>query len=183
VTQPVQNNNQTVIVNIQRTNWAGVLGMICGLFALPLSFIPIFGLASWLWLIPGLILSACGRYSDRNSGTALAGLVMNGLALAVCSLWACGTMAAVGGLNTPNSVSTDTPTSYMPNSAITPRMMPTDATTAPSWEITQPTTAAVPKPVHHKIVRTTHYPVPTYSDQDSQDGAGCVGCAPGDLQH
>ncbi|MCY3802255.1 MAG: hypothetical protein OXG46_11845 [Chloroflexi bacterium] len=69
----------------------GIAGMILGILAIIFVWIPIVGVIAWPLIIIGLPLSAIGFAQNRKrgegSGMAIAGIVMNIIALVIAILW------------------------------------------------------------------------------------------------
>jgi hypothetical protein len=62
-------------------------GMVLGIIAVTMSFIPIIGMVAWVLAPLAIIFGALGLASSKR-GQAIAGLATGGVGLAVCMLWA-----------------------------------------------------------------------------------------------
>ena len=92
-----QNNDVTIVNTVGRGgSFAGAVGLLLGVVGAPLSFIPLLGVFAWFCVIPGILVSVCARITDRLSGSALAGIVLNGLGLLICCLWVAALRGAHG---------------------------------------------------------------------------------------
>ncbi|MCY3802254.1 MAG: hypothetical protein OXG46_11840 [Chloroflexi bacterium] len=73
----------------------GIAGMILGILAFILVWIPVFGIIAWPLILVGLPLSAIGFSRNRKRGegsrAAIAGMVMNIISLVIAILVVIGT--------------------------------------------------------------------------------------------
>lgn len=79
--QPAANNGKGL----------GIAGMILGILAIILSFIPCFGVWAIIFAVVGVILSAISLSQAKKAGTskgmAIAGLICSILAIIIGSIW------------------------------------------------------------------------------------------------
>ena len=73
-----------------RTNTAGIIALVLGVVALPVSFLPYFGVVGLTLAIPALILGIVGCMNKRGEKIvpAIFGLITGGVAFVFSSLWA-----------------------------------------------------------------------------------------------
>lgn len=65
-----------------------VVGLVMGIIALLLSWIPVIGIVSWVIGGLGLLFSILGfRQRNASQAMSLVGIVLNGLALAICGIY------------------------------------------------------------------------------------------------
>lgn len=100
-------------------------GFVVALVGAVLSLIPFLGIVSWVISPVGLVLSIVGltaatRKNGAGRGLAIAGVILGGLGLLVCMLWAIGFAGAVSESQTGTSTSYTAPSSSAPSSAAAP---------------------------------------------------------------
>ncbi|MDD7938352.1 hypothetical protein PHK61_07965 [Actinomycetospora lutea] len=120
----------------QPSNGIGTGGFVVALIGAVLSLVPFLGIVSWVISPVGLVLSIVGltaatRKNGAGRGLAIAGVVLGGVGLLICMLWAIGFAGAMEESRTGTSTYT-APSSSAPSSS------------APSSSASAPTTAAAP---------------------------------------
>ncbi|MEO6303921.1 MAG: hypothetical protein ABIP51_12190 [Bacteroidia bacterium] len=84
-----QNNTTTPAAN--NGKGLGIAGMILGILAIILSFIPCFGIWAIVFAVIGVILSAISMSQASKAGVskgmAIAGLICSILAIIICCVW------------------------------------------------------------------------------------------------
>lgn len=74
-----------------------VVGLVMGIIALLLCWIPIIGIVSWVISGLGMLFSVLGfRQNNASRAMSLVAIVLNGLALVVCAVYLLGFIALFG---------------------------------------------------------------------------------------
>lgn len=75
-----------------------VVGLVMGIIALLLCWIPFVGIVSWVIGGLGMLFSVLGfRQDNASRAMTIVGIVLNGLALVVCVIYLLGFIALLGG--------------------------------------------------------------------------------------
>lgn len=109
----------------QPSNGIATGGFVVALIGAVLALVPFLGIVSWVISPVGLVLSIIGltaasRKDGAGRGLAIAGVILGGLGLLICVLWAIGFAGAVSESNRGTSTSYTAPSYSAPTSAAAP---------------------------------------------------------------